>query len=131
MKTAIDPRHRRREKLIRQLYTYSHRPDEVPPQIEPIIQQLEQIDPIITQIAPEWPLDKLNKVDLAILRLALWELINTDLPYKVVIDEAVELAKQYGAEKSAQFVNGALGTALKLLKRSDFVSEQPSEHEPD
>ena len=109
--------------MIKLLYTYSHRADQVPDEIAPVIAQLSKIDPLITRIAPEWPLDKLNKVDLAILRLALWELLDTNLPYKVVIDEAVELAKQYGAEKSAQFVNGALGTALKLINRPDLQSE--------
>ena len=72
------------------------------------------IDPIIAQCAPEWPLDKLNPVDLAILRLAGYELlIDKSAPYKVIIDEAVEIAKEFGGEKSGPFINGALGNLVK------------------
>ena len=60
-----------------------------------------------------WPVDKLNKIDLAILRLAIYELENLEVPPKVVIDEAVELAKEFGSENSPSFVNGVLGTIYK------------------
>ena len=69
---------------------------------------------MITQTAPEWPLDKLNKTDLAILRLAVYELtITKKEPVKVIIDEAIELAKELGSESSSSFVNGVLGTIVK------------------
>jgi N utilization substance protein B len=75
----------------------------------------ERIDATIRHCAPEWPLTQINRVDLAILRLALYELITQDTPYKVIIDEAVELAKQYGSDSSAKFINGVLGCALKQI----------------
>ena len=68
---------------------------------------------MIKKAAPAWPVEKLNKIDLAILRVAVYELTNTKTPPKVIIDEAVEIAKKYGSEKSASFVNGVLGTIYK------------------
>lgn len=89
------------------------------PLIAPILEHLPQIDEQIAQAAPTWPVDKLNKIDLAILRLAVWELqLSKDAPPKVVIDEAVELAKKYGSDNSPKFVNGALG-ALYQPKEKD------------
>lgn len=73
------------------------------------------IDKKIQKSAQEWPLEKIAKIDLAILRLAVSELTEKKEPPKVVIDEAVELAKEFGNEKSAKFVNGVLGTILKKL----------------
>lgn len=68
------------------------------------------IDEFIKKAAPEFPVDKINKVDLAILRLAVYELIvEKKEPPKVIIDEAIELAKEYGGDTSPQFINGALG----------------------
>jgi len=117
MKTVNDPRHKKREKIIKKLYQYSfQKPDKnkIPPTVKPIFSNLEKIDKIIEKCAPEWPVKKLNKVDLAILRLALWELmIDKKNPVKVVIDEAIELGRQYGSENSPKFINGVLGTALE------------------
>ncbi len=112
MKTSSDPRHRLRIKLFQKLYTSAVQklPD---PEIAYIWSQLPQIDPLIKSSAPEWPLDKLNPVDLAILRLAVYELtIDKTVPLKVIIDEAVELAKEFGSEKSGPFINGALGNLV-------------------
>lgn len=72
-----------------------------------------EIDSKIQSAAPEWPLEKISKIDLAILRLAVGELLDGKEPPKVVIDEAIELAKEFGNEKSPGFVNGVLGTILK------------------
>jgi N utilization substance protein B len=77
---------------------------------------LNSIDSRLARAAPEWPLEKISKVDLSILRLAVFELlIEKKEPPKVIIDEAIELAKAYGNEQSAKFVNGVLGTILKTL----------------
>lgn len=113
MKTRLDPRHQHRQKLITKLYSYSFNPKKTRGEIKPIIIDLIKIDSILGKAAPEWPVEKLNKVDLAILRLAIWELIIEKInPPKVVIDEAVELAKEFGADNSPSFVNGVLGTIL-------------------
>jgi len=61
----------------------------------------------------EWKIDRVSKVDLSILKLAIYEMIYKKLPYKVVIDEAVELAKKYGEDTSSSFVNGILASILK------------------
>jgi N utilization substance protein B len=112
MKTATDPRHRKRILLMQHLFSssFQHHPD---PTVKHIWHKLSQIDPLISTAAPEWPLDKLNPIDLAILRLATYELmVDRQAPYKVIIDEAVELAKQYGSDNSPAFINGALGQLI-------------------
>jgi N utilization substance protein B len=120
LKTSKDPRHKQREKKVQLLYQYSFRPEMASdPLIAPILEHLPQIDEQIAQAAPTWPVDKLNKIDLAILRLSVWELqLAKQAPPKVVIDEAVELAKKYGSDNSPKFVNGALG-ALYQPKEKD------------
>ena len=67
----------------------------------------------IEAAATEWPINRLNKIDLAVLRLAVYELKYEETPPKVVIDEAVELAKEFGSENSSSFINGVLGTIYK------------------
>lgn len=119
MKTKADPRHQKRVVMMKYLFSLSfHRNDKFSPPspYQAFPPQQSQIDQLIQTCAPEWPLDQINKVDLAILRLAIFELTQTDIPHKVIIDEAVELAKEYGSENSSKFVNGVLGTALTNLK---------------
>lgn len=71
----------------------------------------EQLDIILTKYAPEWPLDQIAIIDRNILRLAAWEFgVQKDTPVKVAINEAVELAKQYGSDNAYRFVNGVLGS---------------------
>ena len=78
-----------------------------------ILDALPEIDRKIQAAAPEWPIDKISKIDLAVLRLAVWELLfEAKEPPKVIIDEAVELSKSYGNEHSGKFVNGVLGTIV-------------------
>ena len=116
MKTPLDPRHLRRESAVKALFQYTYSQSVGEDQLaQQIINHQEQIDQIILQSAPEWPISKLNRLDLAILRLAIYELQKAAQPPKVIIDEAIELAKSYGAESSARFINGALGTASQLI----------------
>lgn len=115
MKTSTDPRHQRRIKLIQRLFSSSFR-NSPEPEIAHIWKHLGQIDPLIVTAAPEWPIDKLNPIDLAILRLAVYELtIDKKTPFKVIIDEAIELAKQFGSSSSPKFINGALGNIVKTV----------------
>lgn len=86
-----------------------------------IIDSLSDLDQIISQNAPKWPIDKINNVDLSILRCAIWELLNQETPARVVIDEAVELAKEFGTETSSSFVNGVLGS---ITKTNPIISEK-------
>lgn len=129
MKTATDPRHLRRREAVKALFadTFTTQPN--PPElVVKILTQKEKIDKLISDAAPQWPLEKLNKIDLAILRLAVYELENEDTPPKVVIDEAVELAKEYGSESSSSFINGVLGTIYK--EEDNEEAEKPTEEGP-
>ncbi len=113
MKTVSDPRHKNREHLVQQLFAsdFQHAPNY---EVKAIWAKLGDIDPLIATAAPEWPLDKLNHIDLAILRLAVFELVvDKREPYKVIIDEAVELAKEFGSSSSPNFVNGVLGNIVQ------------------
>lgn len=86
--------------------------------IKGIIDKKEDLDNIIVKAAPDWPIDKISIIDRNILRIGLYELLFSDrkeVPAKVAINEAIELAKTYGGEKSSGFVNGVLGTVYKEL----------------
>lgn len=111
MKTASDPRHKKRVKLVQSLFSLTFAGGKATyPELKKILEQKETLDGYIAQAAPERPLEKIAKIDLAILRLAVYELIiEKKQPPKVIIDEAVEIAKEYGGEGSAPFINGALG----------------------
>jgi len=77
----------------------------------------EQLDEFIADFAPEWPLDQVAYIDRNLLRIALWEIsVYKKTPVKVVINEAVELAKLYGAEGSPRFINGVLGGLIDHLR---------------
>lgn len=122
MKKADDPRHLKREKAVRSLFEWSFGqiPQARHPLAHAVLKQREKIDAQIVKRAPEWPLEQINKVDLAILRLAIYELmIKPNEPPKVIIDEAVELGKKYGSEKSSSFINGVLGSVLKQNEPSE------------
>ncbi len=86
--------------------------------IKGIIDKKEDLDNIISKAAPDWPIDKISNADRNILRIGLYELLFSDrkeVPAKVAINEAIELAKVYGGEKSGSFINGVLGTVYKEL----------------
>ena len=89
-------------------YDFSHMPAEGEEKDSVIVANLPELDALIVNAAPTWPIGQINKVDLAILRISVYELLHSDTPPKVVIDEAIELAKEYGAEHSPKFVNGVL-----------------------
>ncbi len=82
----------------------------------------QEIDNIIAPAAPEWPVEQIAKIDKIILRIGIYELIiKRDVPPKVAINEAVELAKAFGGENSSRFVNGVLGT---IYRSSDFYEAE-------
>ncbi len=83
-----------------------------------VVQKLPQINEIIAKTAPEWPIDQINVVDRNILRIGIYELLfgnKEEVPPKVAINEAIELAKSFGGENSGKFVNGVLGTIYREL----------------
>jgi len=115
MKTPLDPRHRKRQKLIEELFKVDFHKQRVGSNTKKILENKELIDKMIEAAAPEFSIDKINKTDLAILRLAVYELlVEKSQPPKVIIDEAIELAKEYGGDSSPSFVNGALGNLAPI-----------------
>ena len=124
VKSATDPRHLKRIKTFKSLFAGSFTDQlERPSRVDKINSHIEEIDGIIQKCAPEWPISQINRVDLAVLRQAVYELLyKTQTPTKVIIDEAVEIAKRYGGKTSSSFVNGALAAALIHTNRND---EQP------
>jgi transcription antitermination protein NusB len=91
-----------------------------------VMERLSDIDGIIAETAPEWPLDQITPVDRNVLRIGIYELMFLkDVPPKVAINEAVEIAKTFGGENSGKFVNGVLGTLYKKMTPDDVIEESP------
>lgn len=97
--------------------------------VDGTLKNVDKIDEQLTPAAPEWPLGQISFVDRAILRIGCYELkYSGDIPPKVAIDEAIELAKAFGGDSSASFINGALGAlidseAIKEPKKSATQKE--------
>lgn len=85
--------------------------------VDGVLAQKTELDNKIQPIAPDWPIEQISRVDRNILRMGIYELLNTTntVPPKVAINEAVELAKAFGSDNSSKFVNGVLGTAYREL----------------
>lgn len=86
--------------------------------IQGVVDNLSKIDKIIEKSAPEWPIDQITIIDRNILRIGLYELIfgnREEVPPKVAINEAIELAKTFGGESSGRFINGVLGTVYREI----------------
>lgn len=82
--------------------------------VKGVNQKQKQLDEKLRPLAPEWPIDQIARMDRIVLRIGLYELLHGGkIPPKVVINEAVELAKSFGGDNSSKFINGVLGTALK------------------
>ena len=96
-----------------------------------VAEKTEELDEDLTPLAPEWPISSIAAIDRNVLRIGLYELkyCSENVPPKVAINEAVELAKAFGSENSSKFINGVLGTAFKKL---GFKDSAPKEnHEPE
>jgi len=112
MKSKGDPRHLARRKAVRDLFAVNFTPQTVGDLAKKVLLKKNKIDKKIAKAAPAWPVENLNRIDHAVLQLALYELDYGNEPQKVIIDEAVELAKEFGSEASPSFVNGVLGTII-------------------
>ncbi len=96
--------------------------------LESIINKLETLDGIIVKSAPEWPLDRISPIDRNVLRIGLSELLfgeKKEVPSRVAINEAIELAKSFGGENSGKFVNGVLGTVYKEMGEPEGEQTAP------
>lgn len=131
----MDPRHNARKIALSALFEWSFRPCDPRKSIEHaketletpentedkmaeklvtgVIDNIQKIDALIEKSATDWPLCQTPRIDLVIIRMAIYELIfGKEVPEKVAIDEAVELAKEFGSETSGSFVNGVLGNIV-------------------
>ncbi len=130
-----DHRHQKRIKIMQDLFacTFSEEnrqicltekdPDST---VYKLLHVLDELDAQIQSVAPERPLDQINRVDLAIMRIIVFESEHKDTPKKVLINEAVEMAKEFGSESSSRFVNGVLAT---LLLPDGFTEEEEKKEE--
>lgn len=124
---VIDPRHKKRMELMQMLFARGFNQligqekidengaslnQDYDKTIDEILGEADQLDKEILAVAPERPISEINRVDLAILRMILFESKHKETPKKVLINEAVELAKEFGTESSPKFVNGVLGRLL-------------------
>lgn len=108
------------EILARNLERYSETIEDktfVEQLVHGVLEHVTKLDATIQPIAPDWPLDQIARIDRTILRIALFELLEMggQVPPKVAINEAVELAKAFGSDNSSKFINGVLGTAYRTL----------------
>lgn len=135
-KQHIDPRHLRRITLVQQVYAHMFGPErrdklpdkQIEEEITTIVNQMDTIDAQIQKYAPKYPLDQVAKADLAILRVAVYELtIKKTEPTKVIINEAVELAKEMGSERAFAFVNAVLGAIVQEKPTISSTDLQPDD----
>lgn len=97
--------------------------------VDGVLSDQDHIDELIAPAAPEWPVEQIAKIDKIVLRIGVYELmIKRDVPPKVAINEAVELAKAFGGENSSKFVNGVLGT---IYRGSDFYDPEEDHKKED
>lgn len=97
--------------------------------IDGVLENREDLDAKLQPIAPGWPLSQIARIDRNILRLGLYELLHRQevVPPKVVINEAVELAKAFGSDNSSKFINGVLGTAFRTLVEGEEPDAKDTE----
>lgn len=115
-----DPRHERRAQLMQTVFALMFSGEESQDleelehleEAREVVKKAPELDEIIQKHAPERPLSEINQVDLAVMRTIIYESQAKNTPKKVLIDEAVELAKEYGSDSSPKFVNGVLGKVL-------------------
>jgi len=88
--------------------------------VKEVIKKSDEIDKIIEKYAPDWPIDQITIVDRNVLRMGIYELkYNPEIPPKVAINEAIELAKGFGGQSSGKFVNGVLGAVFRDMNKNE------------
>lgn len=102
--------------------------------IASVMEKIPQIDDIIVRCAPEWPLEQITPIDRNVLRVGIYELLfgnRDEVPPKVAINEAIELAKTFGGESSGKFINGVLGTIYREIGEPMKDHKPPTKEEKD
>lgn len=123
--SVMDPRHAKRIKIVQNLFALSFKKvkDNLPykqEQTERILKNLSTIDSLIEKYATRFSLSRIAKIDLAILRLSIYELvIEKQNPPKVIIDEAVKLSKELGGQRSYTFINAVLGKIYQNIYKKN------------
>lgn len=92
-----------------------------------VVDNMKKLDEELRPLAPEWPIDTIAAIDRNVLRIGLFELESRNVPPKVAINEAVELAKAFGSDNSSKFINGVLGTAFKELGLGETEGKKDAE----
>ena len=95
--------------------------------IKGVVGHRKELDNIIEKAAPMWPIDQIDMIDRNVLRLGLYELLyenKEEVPPKVAINEAIELAKSFGGESSGKFINGVLGTVYREIEKKENGTEK-------
>lgn len=95
-----------------------------------VVENTKKLDEELRPLAPEWPIDTIAAIDRNVLRIGLYELEARNVPPKVAINEAVELAKAFGSDNSSRFINGVLGTAFKELGLGKEENKNDQSKEP-
>jgi transcription antitermination protein NusB len=144
MKRSTDPRHQARILALQELFSRYFNIEDIPMEeitvkelleinqmtdydeklydklLDGVIDNKEKIDTLIIEYAPQWPIDQMKAVDLQILRIAIFEgFLAKITPPKVAIDEAIEIARDFGGEISSKFVNGVLGAIYEEMKKEE------------
>lgn len=122
------------EVLVRNIKRYSETVDDQD-FIEQLVRGVDkhhlEIDGLLQPLAPEWPIDQIARMDRIVLRMGAYELIYADnqVPSKVVINEAVELAKAFGGDNSSKFINGVLGSLLRQTEEKETPTKKKVQKE--
>ena len=130
----VDSAHHPSERVLRQRLEDAVLPESgeefVKLLVSGVLGHLQALDPLIQQYAPEWPLEQIACVDRNVLRMAIFELlVARSAPPKVIINEAVELAKLFGSDSSHRFINGVLGALLENIAQLSDVAFRTGESE--
>ncbi|MDP9350203.1 MAG: transcription antitermination factor NusB [Chloroflexota bacterium] len=125
---------------VDEIYARRLAEEDVPARVAAYAQELfhgayerrEEYDSMIARLAPTWPLEQMARIDRNILRLALYEVLESpEVPMRAAINEAVELAKEFGSDASSRFINGVLGTvAAQRTEARDGQADEPEDGEP-
>ena len=144
MKRSTDPRHQARILALQELFSWYFNVEDIPIEeisvkelmdinemteydeelydkiLDGVIENKDKIDELIKKYAPQWPIEQMKSVDLQILRIAIFEgFVANITPPKVSIDEAIEIAKDFGGDISSKFVNGVLGAIYEETKKEE------------
>ena len=126
---ASDPKFNLDEVLKRNIDRYRDMVDDtefVIALVKGVNSKAKELDAKLQPVAPEWPIDQISRMDRIVLRMGLYELTYlSDIPTKVVINEAVELAKAFGGDNSSKFINGVLGTIYKNSQEAEEKAAKP------